>query len=717
MANVIALRPDEERRFEGQPKGFPFDLHNLEDVMLPEDDDMGIPSEDDEDDEEEIQTETGFGSVIVVDNVPAVASEKHEKLSAVLKKVFGQVGNIRDNGLWMPIDEETGVSKGFAFIEFDLPSEAQAARERTNGYALDKNHTFAVNMFDDFEKYSRVTQEYVQPETKDYQPSEQLQSWMMDKRGRDQFCIRYGDEAEIYWNDAARNTAEEVYKRSFWTESFVQWSPKGSYLVTMHRQGVAIWGGSSFVRIHRFNHPNVRLVDFSPNEKYLVTYSPVEATNPHEKAGVVLNIFEVRSGKKLRNFTGSMEEYAVGSQAGPGGLPVWPIFKWAGGCDDKYLARLGRNMVSVYEAPEMVLLDKKSLKLEGVLDFAWSPEAPILCAYQTEQAGGNLPARVSLIRIPDRAELRQKNLFSVSDVRLYWHPQGEYLAVEVSRYTKTRKSTFTSFELFSVKERDIPMEVLELPSKADKVVDFQWEPKGSRFGVLHTEGPKPTFSLYAMKDMRTSAKGVQLVGSNPQQNANIIHWSPQGKFLVLAGLKSMQGQLTFFSADDFEVLNAAEHFMCTDIEWDPTGRYVATSVTSIHQMENGYKIWLFNGNLIYQTQKERFYQFLWRPRAPSLLTKEQEDDIRHNLKKYSRVYDEEDLKVGDETDKQIIAERHRLMHEWEEWYKSKREWLQEQMEFREEVLGERIRTYQGEATVIEYQLEDLVSYAEEIIKT
>ena len=46
-----------------------------------------------------------------------------------------------------------------------------AARERTNGYALDKNHTFVVNMFDDFEKYSRVTQEYVQPETKDYQPS------------------------------------------------------------------------------------------------------------------------------------------------------------------------------------------------------------------------------------------------------------------------------------------------------------------------------------------------------------------------------------------------------------------------------------------------------------------------------------------------------------------------------------------------------------------
>ena len=80
----------------------------------------------------------------------------------------------------------------------------------------------------------------------------------------------------------------------------------------------------------------------------------------------------------------------------------------------RFLARLGRNAISVYDAPEMVLLEKKSLKLEGIQDFEWSPAADILCAYQSEQAGGNLPARISLIRLPDRAELRQKNLFSVS---------------------------------------------------------------------------------------------------------------------------------------------------------------------------------------------------------------------------------------------------------------------------------------------------------------
>ena len=32
-----------------------------------------------------------------------------------------QIGTIRDGGLYMPVDEATQISKGFAFIEFSTP--------------------------------------------------------------------------------------------------------------------------------------------------------------------------------------------------------------------------------------------------------------------------------------------------------------------------------------------------------------------------------------------------------------------------------------------------------------------------------------------------------------------------------------------------------------------------------------------------------------------
>lgn len=58
--------------YEGQPKGFPFGNFNVEDVMLPEGDDMGIPSEDEAEEEQEIQSESGFGNVICASVVGGV---------------------------------------------------------------------------------------------------------------------------------------------------------------------------------------------------------------------------------------------------------------------------------------------------------------------------------------------------------------------------------------------------------------------------------------------------------------------------------------------------------------------------------------------------------------------------------------------------------------------------------------------------------------------
>ena len=67
-----------------------------------------------------------------------------------------------------------------------------------------------------------------------------------------------------------------------------------------------------------------------------------------------------------------------------------------------------------------------------------------------------------------------------------------------------------------------------------------------------------------------------------------------------------------------------------------SGRYVATSVTSIHQMENGFKIWSFHGRLLYEASKDRLFQLSWRPRLPSLLPAEREAEILKNLKSYTK---------------------------------------------------------------------------------
>jgi translation initiation factor 3 subunit B len=178
---------------------------------------------------------------------------------------------------------------------------------------------------------------------------------------------------------------------------------------------------------------------------------------------------------------------------------------------------------------------------------------------------------VSLIQIPSKEELRQKNLFSVSDCKLYWQSNGDYLAVKVDRYTKTKKSTYTGFELFRIKERDIPIEVLELDNKNDKIIAFAWEPKGHRFAVIHGDSPRPDVSFYSMRSAHNTGRVSKLTTLKGKQ-ANALFWSPSGRYIILAGLKGFNGQLEFYNVDELETMATAEHFMATDIEWDPTGR-------------------------------------------------------------------------------------------------------------------------------------------------
>ncbi|XP_025801980.1 eukaryotic translation initiation factor 3 subunit B-like isoform X2 [Panicum hallii] len=687
---------------------------DLDAITLPAGEDLDTPSDDDEilQNEDPPEVEMGFANTIVVDNLPVVPPEKFEKLGNIIRKIFSHASAIKEGGFWMPVNADTNVTYGYCFIEYNTPQEAQLAREMGNGYKLDKSHILVVNIFDDFERYMKVPDEWTAAETKPYTPGENLHKWLTDENARDQFVMRAGTYTEVYWNDARQLSSELIYQHQFWTDCFIQWSPLGTYLATVHRQGSQVWGGEDkFVRLMRFAHPQVELIDFSPGERFLVTYSSHKPSNPRD-THVVLNIFDVRTGKLMRDFKGSADEFTTAENIGFSGVP-WPCFRWGGGKDDKYFARLGKNTISIYETHTFSLIDKKSLKIENVVDFCWSPTDPMVALFVPEMGGGNHPARVSLMQIPGKEELRQKNLFSVSDCKMYWQSNGEYLAVQVDRYTKTKKSTYTGFELFRIKERDIPIEVLELDNKNDKIIAFAWEPKGHRFAVIHGDDPNPDISFYCMQAANTSR--VSKLTTLKSKEANALYWCPTGHFILIAGLKGFTGKLEFYNVDELETMATGEHFMATDIKWDPTGRYVATVVTAVHEMENGFQIWSFSGKFLYKLSKDHLYQFSWRPRPPALLAPEKEEEIMRNLKKYSKKYEQEDRDASNQMTEQERVKRTQLEEEWAAWVAKWKQLHEEDHSHRMELRDGDASDDEEEYEAKEVEVEEVVGIIEEVV--
>jgi translation initiation factor 3 subunit B len=183
----------------------------------------------------------------------------------------------------------------------------------------------------------------------------------------------------------------------------------GTYFVTTHKQGVALWGGPSWKKINRFTHPNVNSIDFSPSEKYLVTFSNVPFKTPEGQSHSIC-VWDILTGTLLRSFPAPAQEKNA--------EPNWPLLKWS--FDDQYCARMkagSDGAIFVYESQTMGLLGKKSIKVENLKEFYWSPSDNVI-SYWTPELG-NIPARVTLMNIPTKTIVRTKNFFNVLEVIVF----------------------------------------------------------------------------------------------------------------------------------------------------------------------------------------------------------------------------------------------------------------------------------------------------------
>ena len=74
----------------------------------------------------------------------------------------------------------------------------------------------------------------------------------------------------MFWNNALEGP--ELNKETKrWSDSYVRWSPFGTYLTTFHHQGILLWGGPSWKKMRKLAVSGVVDIMFSPNERYLIT--------------------------------------------------------------------------------------------------------------------------------------------------------------------------------------------------------------------------------------------------------------------------------------------------------------------------------------------------------------------------------------------------------------------------------------------------------------
>lgn len=151
----------------------------------------------------------GVESVIVVDGVPQVGPDRIEKLKTVINRIFTKFGSIVNE--YYPVNNE-GHTKGYIFIEYSSPVLIKEALKATNNLKLDKQHTFQVNLFTDFEKYEQIPNKWVPPEPQPYQGQGDLHCYLLEPDAYDQFAVvtGQGQSVQIWQNTQPDPTCVEV---------------------------------------------------------------------------------------------------------------------------------------------------------------------------------------------------------------------------------------------------------------------------------------------------------------------------------------------------------------------------------------------------------------------------------------------------------------------------------------------------------------------------
>ncbi|XP_068646530.1 uncharacterized protein [Aristolochia californica] len=365
-------------------------------------------------------------------------------------------------------------------------------------------------------------------------------------------------------------------------------------LVVKNDSTISIYDSHNSTEIKSFQIPSVQAATLSPLGTYLQTFQ--KSSTPQEKN---ITLWNVLSGAAVyQQFQKNMTK------------TTWPSVQFSS--DEAVACRLATNEIHFFDAADFSKGVVYKLRVPGVaaIELSKTPGSHV-GAFVAESKG--IPASVQIFASAKELQaqpLARRSFFRCSSVQLHWNSGASgLLAVAQSDVDKTNQSYYGESKL-NYLTTDGTHEGLVPLRKDGPVHDVQWSSSGSEFAVVY--GFMPAKATVFDKKCNPLLE----LGTGPY---NTVRWNPKGKFLCLAGFGNLPGDMAFWDYSEKKLLGTAKAECSVTSEWSPNGLFFMTATTAPRlQVDNGIKIFHYNGSLYFKKMFNKLYQADWKPAASEI---------------------------------------------------------------------------------------------------
>lgn len=606
---------------------------------------------------------------IIINGLPGnVTPEKRAVFQRHVERKFTELLGHSSFNLFLLTDKVTGLVSG-AFMMFATEDAAEAALAKLNLYHLTRSDVITTYRWSALDRAQAPEEDYVPPTMPEEAAGEDDFSHSMaeDAQARPQYLIKGGIALDCEWYSFDWEKGQPVlYRRpdfrksdsiGRWSEmdrhykslrnglvsslaSAVRplpvWSSYGTMVISEHESGLRVWGGRTMALLFEIPE-DVEAFMVSPREKYIV----IKTAND-------LSVWNLRTARKIRTL-GNLDLHTD---------DLWPIVRFSADdslvvvCKTGFLPdtpnKVGIGKLNIYGSEKMRVVKgddpsatSHTFAIAGLYKADWNPSVGTQIAYVScLDANQGWKVVISDIHFAEEDNvaseeiLIQRNFMNAERLDMLWHPAGTHLAVKVT----LKKSVEYCF--FHITPRNVA--AIQLQVKPGHFANrFAWQPGGEYFAII-LEKPVVTGGSATAQLAESSVMQIYSIKHNKLKlmyetltSTTHLLWAPKGTRLVAVNFN--KSILHFFHVNNSGIVvdkRKLNNVSGTDARWDPTGRFLATWVSSLRNttMAPQYRIFDGNGIKLFEKEMKPFSHFAWRPLPPSLLNEQDVLKVKESMK-------------------------------------------------------------------------------------